>query len=68
MPASFGHYVENTGNTTLRFLEIFNTNRFEDISLSQVRRPRLHEPPDMSADQQYVPYAVARAHSASTLR
>jgi len=20
-----GHYVENTGNTTLRFLEIFNT-------------------------------------------
>lgn len=50
VPASFGHYVENTGNTTLRFLEIFNTNRFEDISLSQVRRPRLHEPPDMSAD------------------
>ncbi|EIW57479.1 oxalate decarboxylase [Trametes versicolor FP-101664 SS1] len=35
VPASFGHYVENTGNTTLRFLEIFNTNRFEDISLSQ---------------------------------
>ncbi|THG94982.1 hypothetical protein EW026_g6588 [Hermanssonia centrifuga] len=29
------HYVENTGNTTLRFLEIFNTDRFQDISLNQ---------------------------------
>ena len=36
MPASFGHYVENTGNTTLHFLEIFNTDRFQDISLAQV--------------------------------
>ncbi|KAH9850279.1 oxalate decarboxylase [Lenzites betulinus] len=35
VPASFGHYVENTGNTTLRFLEIFNTDRFQDISLQQ---------------------------------
>ncbi|KDR78673.1 hypothetical protein GALMADRAFT_244166 [Galerina marginata CBS 339.88] len=34
VPATMGHYVENTGNTTLRFLEIFNTNMFEDISLS----------------------------------
>ncbi|KAF8813507.1 oxalate decarboxylase [Phlegmacium glaucopus] len=34
VPASMGHYVENTGNTTLRFLEIFNSNIFEDISLS----------------------------------
>jgi oxalate decarboxylase/phosphoglucose isomerase-like protein (cupin superfamily) len=25
IPASFGHYVENTGNTSLRYLEIFNT-------------------------------------------
>lgn len=35
VPATFGHYVENTGNTTLRFLEIFASDRFEDISLSQ---------------------------------
>ncbi|KAF8650595.1 hypothetical protein AX16_005180 [Volvariella volvacea WC 439] len=35
VPASMGHYVENTGNTTLRFLEIFNSDRFEDISLNQ---------------------------------
>ncbi|KAI0073871.1 oxalate decarboxylase [Panus rudis PR-1116 ss-1] len=35
VPASFGHYVENTGNTTLRYLEIFKSDRFQDISLSQ---------------------------------
>ncbi|KAH9945435.1 oxalate decarboxylase [Epithele typhae] len=35
VPASFGHYVENTGNETLHYLEIFNTARFQDISLSQ---------------------------------
>ncbi|KAF5373547.1 hypothetical protein D9758_000849 [Tetrapyrgos nigripes] len=35
VPAAMGHYVENTGNSTLRFLEIFNTDRFEDISLNQ---------------------------------
>lgn len=25
IPASYGHYVENIGNTTMRFLEIFNS-------------------------------------------
>jgi len=35
VPASFGHYVENVGNTTLRFLEVFNTDHYEDVSLSQ---------------------------------
>ncbi|KAI0775274.1 oxalate decarboxylase [Trametes elegans] len=35
VPASFGHFVENTGNTTLHFLEIFNAGRVQDISLSQ---------------------------------
>ncbi|KAI0694598.1 Bicupin oxalate decarboxylase oxidase [Cytidiella melzeri] len=35
VPASYGHYVENTGNTSLRFLEIFKSDKFEDISLAQ---------------------------------
>ncbi|OSD06502.1 oxalate decarboxylase [Trametes coccinea BRFM310] len=35
VPASFGHFVENIGNTTLHFLEIFNSGRVQDISLSQ---------------------------------
>ncbi|CAA7267451.1 unnamed protein product [Cyclocybe aegerita] len=34
VPASMGHYVENIGNTTVRFLEMFRTDKFEDISLS----------------------------------
>ena len=25
VPTPYGHYIENTGNTTLRFLEIFNS-------------------------------------------
>ncbi|CAE6436841.1 unnamed protein product [Rhizoctonia solani] len=35
VPPSFGHYVENIGNTTLKFLEIFNADKYEDISLNQ---------------------------------
>ncbi|TFK22775.1 oxalate decarboxylase [Coprinopsis marcescibilis] len=35
VPASNGHYVENTGNSTLKFLEIFNSPQVQDISLSQ---------------------------------
>ncbi|KAL6298649.1 oxalate decarboxylase [Sparassis latifolia] len=35
VPAPYGHYIENTGNTTLRFLEILKTDRFQDISLNQ---------------------------------
>ena len=30
-----GHYIENTGNTTLKFLEIFNAPKFEDVALAQ---------------------------------
>ncbi|KAJ7185741.1 RmlC-like cupin domain-containing protein [Mycena filopes] len=35
VPPSFGHYVANTGNTTLKFLEIFKSGVFQDISLTQ---------------------------------
>ncbi|KAH8112405.1 oxalate decarboxylase [Phellopilus nigrolimitatus] len=35
VPPSYGHYVENTGNTTLQFLEMFNSDVVEDISLQQ---------------------------------
>lgn len=36
IPGSYGHYVENIGDTPLRFLEIFKTDTFQDVSLSQV--------------------------------
>lgn len=35
VPYPMGHYVENTGKTMLRFLEIFRSDRFADISLAQ---------------------------------
>jgi oxalate decarboxylase len=34
VPKSLGHYIKNTGNTDLVFLEIFRSDRFEDVSLS----------------------------------
>ncbi|KAG6826739.1 hypothetical protein H0H92_014629 [Tricholoma furcatifolium] len=35
VPATMGHYVENIGNETLHYLEIFNTDVFQDVSLAQ---------------------------------
>ena len=30
-----GHYIENTGNTLLRFLEVFKSDHYADLSLNQ---------------------------------
>ena len=35
VPFAMGHYVENTGTGPLRFLEVFRSNHFADVSLSQ---------------------------------
>ncbi len=35
VPFAMAHYVENIGNTPLRFIEAFRADRFEDISLNQ---------------------------------
>ena len=35
VPFAMGHYVENTGDTPLRFLELFKSSSFEDVSLNQ---------------------------------
>lgn len=35
VPFAMGHYVENTGDETLTFLEMFRSNRFADVSLAQ---------------------------------
>jgi oxalate decarboxylase len=44
VPAVAGHYIENTGDTDLVFLEIFKADRFLDFSLNNWLR-RL--PPQM---------------------
>ena len=33
VPFAMGHYIENTGNTPLRFLEIFKSSYYADLSL-----------------------------------
>jgi oxalate decarboxylase len=35
VPFAMGHYVENTGATPLRFLEIFKSDYYADVSLNQ---------------------------------
>ena len=35
VPFAMGHYIENTGDETLRFLEMFRSDRFADVSLHQ---------------------------------
>jgi len=35
VPFAMGHYVENTGDEPLRFLELFRSDRFADVSLAQ---------------------------------
>lgn len=35
VPFMFGHYVENTGDEPLIFLEMFRSDHFDDISLNQ---------------------------------
>lgn len=35
VPFATGHYIENTGDTPLRFLEMFKSDHFADVSLNQ---------------------------------
>jgi oxalate decarboxylase len=48
VPRSMPHYIENTGRTKLRFLELWKTDRFSDVSLAQWLA--------------FTPYALVRAH------
>jgi oxalate decarboxylase len=43
---SLGHYIRNTGNTDLQFLEVFNSAYFSDVSLSDWLT---HTPPQLVA-------------------
>jgi oxalate decarboxylase len=35
VPFAMGHYIENTGTTMLRFLEVFKSDYYADVSLNQ---------------------------------
>ncbi|MGO4730130.1 oxalate decarboxylase family bicupin [Paenibacillus sp. 2KB_22] len=55
VPVALGHYIQNTGTDTLWFLEIFRSDRFEDVSLNQwmaltprdLVRDNLNAPPEL---------------------
>ena len=48
VPFAMGHYIENIGTTTLRFLEIFKSDHYADVSLAQWLA--------------FTPYELVRAH------
>jgi oxalate decarboxylase len=48
VPFAMGHYIENIGTTTMRFLEIFRSDHYADISLAQWLA--------------FTPYELVRAH------
>jgi oxalate decarboxylase len=35
VPFAYGHFIENTSDVKLRFLEVFRSAQFQDISLNQ---------------------------------
>lgn len=43
VPFAMGHYVENTGTGPLRFLEVFASDRYADVSLAQWMALTPHE-------------------------
>ncbi|WFA88005.1 MULTISPECIES: oxalate decarboxylase family bicupin [Paenibacillus] len=55
VPVAMGHYIQNTSTDTLWFLEIFRSDRFEDVSLNQwmaltpqdLVRDNLNAPPEL---------------------
>ena len=44
IPRAFGHYIENTGDTDLIYLEMFRAPEFQDLSLSEWVS---HTPPEL---------------------
>jgi len=52
---SLGHYIQNTGNTDLQFLEIFKSDRYSEVSLTDWL---VHTPPKMVAETLNIDPAV----------
>lgn len=57
VPSMAGHYIENTGDTDLVFLEILRTDRFVDFSLNNWLH---HLPPEMVAAHLNISQAAAK--------
>jgi len=55
---STGHYIENTGDTDLVFIETFKSSYYQDISLSQWIA---HTPPELIAQHLHIDKATLAA-------
>jgi oxalate decarboxylase len=60
VPFATGHYIENTGTTTLRFLEVFKSSSYADVSLNQWLA--LTPPELVQAHLKLDPQALAALH------
>jgi oxalate decarboxylase len=60
VPFATGHYIENTGTTTLRFLEVFKSGTYADVSLNQWLA--LTPPELVQAHLKLDPQALAALH------
>ncbi|WP_151700045.1 oxalate decarboxylase family bicupin [Psychrobacillus glaciei] len=68
VPFASGHYIQNTGDQTLWFLEMFKSDRFVDVSLNQwmaltpsdLVRDNLHVGAELMDDLRKVKYPVVK--------
>lgn len=68
VPFASGHYIQNTGDQTLWFLEMFKSDRFVDVSLNQwmaltprdLVRDNLHIGPELLDALRKVKYPVVK--------
>jgi len=58
VPQTFGHYIENTGDTDLIFIEMFKASHFQDLSLSTWVT---HAPPQLMMDHLRISAATLKA-------
>lgn len=60
---NYGHYIENTGDDVLQFIEVFRSDRYEEVSLADWLA---HLPPDLIAQHLNIdPALLARFPNAS---
>jgi len=59
VPSTMGHYAENTGTTTLRFLEVFKSSYYTDLPAS-----RKQKSPIVSANGRCSPDTANRRRAA----
>jgi oxalate decarboxylase len=55
VPQTLGHYIENTGDTDLVFLEMFHASKYEDFSLNEWLR---HIPPELVMQHLDIPEQI----------